>query len=106
MAKAVKLADIAERLGVIRSRSQKYPSGQRCQLEALCGKKIKQLADELDTSTICRKKEKSVKSYNIGVLGIRKISVRVCILFTGECIRALQRERCRKSALRCLKWYR
>ena len=75
MAKAVKLADIAEQLGVSTVTVSKALSGQKGVSEAM-REKIKQLADELGyKQPSAVKKEKSVKSYNIG-----KILRRVCIL--------------------------
>ena len=75
MAKAVKLADIAEQLGVSTVTVSKALSGQKGVSEAM-REKIKQLADELGyKQPSAAKKEKSAKSYNIG-----KISWRVCIL--------------------------
>lgn len=68
MAKAVKLADIAEQLGVSTVTVSKALSGQKGVSEAM-REKIKQLADELGyKQPSAVKKEKSVKSYNIGVL--------------------------------------
>lgn len=68
MAKAVKLADIAEQLGVSTVTVSKALSGQKGVSEAM-REKIKQLADELGyKQPSAAKKEKSAKSYNIGVL--------------------------------------
>lgn len=68
MAKAVKLADIAEQLGVSTVTVSKALSGQKGVSEAM-REKIKQLADELGyKQPSAVKKEKSTKSYNIGVL--------------------------------------
>ena len=68
MAKAVKLADIAEQLGVSTVTVSKALSGQKGVSEAM-REKIKQLADELGyKQPSAVKKEKSAKSYNIGVL--------------------------------------
>ncbi len=80
MAKAVKLADIAEQLGVSTVTVSKALSGQKGVSEAM-REKIKQLADELGyKQPSAVKKEKSVKSYNIGVLVSEKYLRRVCIL--------------------------
>ena len=88
MAKAVKLADIAEQLGVSTVTVSKALSGQKGVSEAM-REKIKQLADELGyKQPSAVKKEKSVKSYNIGVLVSEKILRRVCILLlenVSEC---------------------
>lgn len=68
MAKAVKLADIAEQLGVSTVTVSKALSGQKGVSEAM-REKIKELADEMgykQPSAI--KREKVQKSYNIGVL--------------------------------------
>lgn len=68
MAKAVKLADIAEQLGVSTVTVSKALSGQKGVSEAM-REKIKELADEMgykQPSAI--KREKVRKSYNIGVL--------------------------------------
>lgn len=68
MAKAVKLADIAEKIGVSTVTVSKALSGQKGVSEAM-REKIKQLADEMgykQPSAI--KQEKQPKSYNIGVL--------------------------------------
>lgn len=68
MAKAVKLADIAERLSVSTVTVSKALSGQKGVSEEM-RKKIKDLAEELgyqQPSTKTAKKEG--KSYNIGVL--------------------------------------
>lgn len=68
MAKAVKLADIAERLGVSTVTVSKALSGQKGVSEEM-REKIKQLADEMgykQPSAI--KREKIQKSYNIGVI--------------------------------------
>lgn len=87
MAKAVKLADIAEQLGVSTVTVSKALSGQKGVSEAM-REKIKQLADELGyKQPSAVKKEKSVKSYNIGVL-VSEILRRVCILLlenVSEC---------------------
>ena len=58
MAKAVKLADIAEQLGVSTVTVSKALSGQKGVSEAM-REKIKQLADE--QAAICRKKRKVSK---------------------------------------------
>ena len=68
MAKAVKLADIAEQLGVSTVTVSKALSGQKGVSEAM-REKIKKLADEMgykQPSAI--KREKVQKSYNIGVI--------------------------------------
>ena len=68
MAKAVKLADIAEQLGVSTVTVSKALSGQKGVSEAM-REKIKDLAEEMgykQPSAI--KKEKVQRSYNIGVL--------------------------------------
>lgn len=68
MAKAVKLADIAERLGVSTVTVSKALSGQKGVSEEL-REKIKQLADEMGyKQPSAKRREKSGKSYNIGVL--------------------------------------
>ena len=87
MAKAVKLADIAEQLGVSTVTVSKALSGQKGVSEAM-REKIKQLADELGyKQPSAVKKEKSVKSFSI-----RKISGRVCILLLENVS-----ERCNKG---------
>ena len=68
MAKAVKLADIAEQLGVSTVTVSKALSGQKGVSEAM-REKIKDLAEEMgykQPSAI--KKEKVQRTYNIGVL--------------------------------------
>ncbi len=68
MAKAVKLADIAERLGVSTVTVSKALSGQKGVSEELRAK-IKQLADEMGyRQPSAQRREKPGKSYNIGVL--------------------------------------
>ncbi len=68
MAKAVKLADIAERLSVSTVTVSKALSGQKGVSEEM-REKIKQLADELGyKQPSARVHEKAGKSYNIGVL--------------------------------------
>lgn len=68
MAKAVKLADIAERLGVSTVTVSKALSGQKGVSEEL-REKIKQLADEMGyKQPSAQRREKNGKSYNIGVL--------------------------------------
>lgn len=68
MAKAVKLADIAERLGVSTVTVSKALSGQKGVSEEL-REKIKQLADEMGyKQPSAKRREKNGKSYNIGVL--------------------------------------
>lgn len=68
MAKAVKLADIAERLGVSTVTISKALSGQKGVSEELRAK-IKVLADEMGyKQPSAQNKEKTGKSYNIGVL--------------------------------------
>lgn len=68
MAKAVKLADIAERLGVSTVTVSKALSGQKGVSEEL-RMKIKALADEMGyKQPSAQRKEKENKSYNIGVL--------------------------------------
>lgn len=105
MAKAVKLADIAEQLGVSTVTVSKALSGQKGVSEAM-REKIKQLADELGyKQPSAVKKEKSAKSYNIGVLVSEKYLGEYAS-FYWRMYQSVQRERCRKSALRCLKWYR
>ena len=72
MAKAVKLADIAEQLGVSTVTVSKALSGQKGVSEAM-REKIKKLADEMgykQPSAI--KREKVQKSYNIGVIVAEK----------------------------------
>ena len=104
MAKAVKLADIAEQLGVSTVTVSKALSGQKGVSEAM-REKIKQLADELGyKQPSAVKKEKSVKSYNIGVLVSEKY-LESMHPFTGECIRALQQGPFRKNVSRCLRLF-
>lgn len=68
MAKAVKLADIAERLGVSTVTVSKALSGQKGVSEELRAK-IKVLADEMGyRQPSAQRKEKGNESYNIGVL--------------------------------------
>lgn len=68
MAKAVKLADIAERLGVSTVTVSKALSGQKGVSEEL-RVKIKALADEMGyKQPSAQRREKEYKSYNIGVL--------------------------------------
>lgn len=68
MAKAVKLADIAGRLGVSTVTVSKALSGQKGVSEAM-REKIKQLADEMGyKQPSAVKKESTQKSYNIGVI--------------------------------------
>lgn len=68
MAKAVKLADIAERLKVSKVTVSKALSGQKGVSEEM-REKIVKLADEMGyKQPSAREKEKIVKSYNIGVL--------------------------------------
>ena len=68
MAKAVKLADIAERLGVSTVTVSKALSGQKGVSEEL-REKIKILAEEMGyRQPSASRKEKEQKSYNIGVL--------------------------------------
>lgn len=68
MAKAVKLADIGQRLGVSTVTVSKALSGQKGVSEELRGK-IRQLADEMGYKQPSGQRKESVrKSYNIGVL--------------------------------------
>lgn len=68
MAKAVKLADIAEKLGVSTVSVSKALSGQKGVSEEM-REKIKQLADEMGyKQPSAQRKEAAHKSYNIGVL--------------------------------------
>ncbi len=68
MAKAVKLADIAEKLGVSTVTVSKALSGQKGVSEEM-REKIKQLAEELGyKQPSAQRKENNHKSYNIGVL--------------------------------------
>lgn len=68
MAKAVKLADIAEKLGVSTVTVSKALSGQKGVSEAM-REKIKQLADEMGYKPPSAMKQgRQAKSYNIGVL--------------------------------------
>lgn len=68
MAKAVKLADIAEKLGVSTVSVSKALSGQKGVSEEM-REKIKQLADEMGyKQPSAQRKDASHKSYNIGVL--------------------------------------
>lgn len=68
MAKAVKLADIAERLGVSTVTVSKALSGQKGVSEELRAK-IKELADEMGyKQPSAQRRERVGKSYNIGVL--------------------------------------
>lgn len=68
MAKAVKLADIAERLGVSTVTVSKALSGQKGVSEELRAK-IKVLADEMGyRQPSAQRREKAGRSYNIGVL--------------------------------------
>lgn len=68
MAKAVKLADIAERLGVSTVTVSKALSGQKGVSEEM-RTKIKELADEMGyKQPSAQRREKGNKSYNIGVL--------------------------------------
>ncbi|MBP3487005.1 MAG: substrate-binding domain-containing protein [Roseburia sp.] len=68
MAKAVKLADIAERLGVSTVTVSKALSGQKGVSEELRAK-IKSLADEMGyRQPSTQRREKAGRSYNIGVL--------------------------------------
>lgn len=68
MAKAVKLADIAERLGVSVVTVSKALSGQKGVSEEMRGR-IKELADELGyVQPSSNRKKRDEKSYNIGVL--------------------------------------
>lgn len=68
MAKAVKLADIAEKIGVSTVTVSKALSGQKGVSEAM-REKIKQLADEMGyKQPSAVRQEKQPKSYNIGVL--------------------------------------
>ena len=104
MAKAVKLADIAEQLGVSTVTVSKALSGQKGVSEAM-REKIKQLADELGyKQPSAVKKEKSVKSYNIGVLVSEKYLGEYAS-FTGECTRVLQQGPFRKNVSRCLRLF-
>ena len=68
MAKAVKLADIAERLGVSTVTVSKALADQKGVSEEM-REKIKQLADDLGyISPSASRKLKEQKSYNIGVI--------------------------------------
>ena len=67
MAKAVKLADIAVKLGVSTVTVSKALSGQKGVSEPM-REKIKQLADEMGYKPPSAMKQQQAKSYNIGVL--------------------------------------
>ena len=68
MAKAVKLADIGERLGVSTVTVSKALSGQKGVSEELRAR-IKELADEMGyKQPSAQRREKAGRSYNIGVL--------------------------------------
>ena len=95
MTKAVKLADIAERVGVSTVTVSKALSGQKGVSEEV-RERIKQLADEMGyVKSVSAAKTKDKKSYTLGVI-LRRRS-----LFTGSCTRSFRRARCAKIVLRC-----
>lgn len=91
MVKAVKLADIAEKLNVSVVTVSKALSGQKGVSEEL-REKIKDLADEMGYVPIHSNQKNKNNSYTIGVISLESYLLNLHH-FTGKCIRSLQRER-------------